>query len=137
MAQSTLKLYQAIEQKEAEIQAAKEGKFLCGDTFRPEIHSGRDAVDIPMANLNEVRRAARKLFIISQTDELLGLADGKHQGYPLKDWWHDFKLRVTQIALIDKMNELDTLKAEVEAIMSVKEKKTVKSTKIAEKLSKL
>ena len=138
----TLRLMKEVEKQKAEISKAERNAWTTNCSFSYTERSS-DAINL------HVEKNIRNLISIAaflqdkeksykQASQDLAVADPPEftwQGYSVKDWLEDLKIRITKIQIEKKKSKLETLQARLNAIVSPELRAKMELAAIADELN--
>jgi len=131
-----LELRKELLRKETELLNSENPEYKTSCMFRPSMYSQRGQINIKVASVGEILEAYKAIKLHKEAAKDLGL-DTKHLSYPVNDWVSDFKTRISVINREKTLAEVAKLKAELDPLMTTKEKRQVGIEDLTNKIQEL
>lgn len=132
-------LLNKVEQKKKEIGASERPNWLTNCSFGVNPSNAADRVNIQVADVNTLVSIYANLSLSQSSFELaakdLGVKTGfKWQGFTFGEWAADIKMRLNQLQVKSKKDDLAKLEARVNALVSPEQRRELELKKLVAEL---
>ena len=132
-----LKLRATLLEREQALLGTEKPVYKTGGLFRPIESSQRGSINIKIAGKSELIGALASLISHMEAAKILGMENVTFLGYTTEEWTADFKTRVSVIYREANLERVKALKAELEPLLSLGQKRTIGIDDFADKIGEI